>query len=66
MFEDEDAGTLVEYGLLLALIAIVGIVAMKRLDTRITAEFSKAATDLRLAPLGAGLDRLLRRNAAKR
>jgi Flp pilus assembly pilin Flp len=46
--EDDSAGTLVEYGLLLALIAIASIVALKRLDTRLTSEFSKASKDMRL------------------
>lgn len=61
--EDDSAGTLVEYGLLLALIALVGIVAMKRLDTRLTSEFSKTSNDfrLRLTPLGIGFGKALRR-----
>jgi Flp pilus assembly pilin Flp len=60
---DDAAGTLVEYGLLLALIALLSIVALRRLDTRLTSEFAKTSRDmrLRLVPLGLGLGKPLRR-----
>jgi Flp pilus assembly pilin Flp len=63
--DDDAAGALVEYGLLIALIALVGIVAMKRLDTRLTSEFSKTSKDFRLRlvplPIGPGLSAAFRR-----
>jgi Flp pilus assembly pilin Flp len=45
LLADETAGTLVEYALLLALIAIAAVVAMHKLGTKVTNEFTSASTD---------------------
>jgi pilus assembly protein Flp/PilA len=43
---DEEGAALVEYGLLVALIATVGVVAVTALGTEISAAFSEYAADL--------------------
>ncbi|MGH7737734.1 MAG: Flp family type IVb pilin [Candidatus Tyrphobacter sp.] len=46
LFSDESAATLVEYGLLLALVALAAITAMTALGGNISTLFSTAASDL--------------------
>jgi len=46
LVRDESGATLVEYGLLLALIALVAIATMTTLGTNIKNLFSNAASDL--------------------
>jgi len=43
---DETGATLVEYGLLLALVALVAVATMTTLGTNISSLFSDAAADL--------------------
>jgi pilus assembly protein Flp/PilA len=40
LFTNEDGATLVEYGLIVALIAVVAVVAVKTLGTTVTAAFN--------------------------
>lgn len=44
--EDEEGQTLVEYGLIIALIAVVAIAAMTFLSSKITAVFSNVGSSL--------------------
>jgi pilus assembly protein Flp/PilA len=43
MLRDEDGATMVEYGLLVALIALVALVAVRTLGTNISALFTTVA-----------------------
>jgi pilus assembly protein Flp/PilA len=43
MLRDEEGATMVEYGLLVALIAMVALVAIKVLGTNLSTLFSSAA-----------------------
>jgi len=43
MLRDEEGATMVEYGLLVALIAMVALVAVKVLGTNLSSLFSSAA-----------------------
>ena len=45
-FKDEEGATMVEYALMLALIAIVCIVMVKAIGTSANATFQSAATEL--------------------
>lgn len=49
-FKDESGQGMVEYGLILALVAIAAIAALKLLGPRISALFNKAASELPVAP----------------
>jgi pilus assembly protein Flp/PilA len=46
MLRDEEGVTMVEYGLMLALIAIVCIIAVALIGTNLSTLFSKTATSL--------------------
>jgi pilus assembly protein Flp/PilA len=46
MIRDEEGATMVEYGLLVALIALVAIVGVKLLGTNLLALFNSAAGSL--------------------
>lgn len=46
LFADDAGATLVEYGLLLALVALAAVVTMTTLGTNISNLFSNAAADL--------------------
>jgi pilus assembly protein Flp/PilA len=46
LFQDESGATAVEYGLLVALIAVVIITAVTALGTSISSAFSSAATKI--------------------
>ena len=46
MFRDEQGVTMVEYGLMVALIAIVCIVAVTAIGTNLSALFNKVATSV--------------------
>lgn len=46
LLADDEAGTLVEYGLVLALVARAAIVAMHKLGTRATLPFKNAKKHL--------------------
>ena len=46
LVRDEDGATLVEYGLLLALIAVVAIGALTMLGTNVSKMFSTVASDV--------------------
>lgn len=46
---DEDGAALAEYGLLVALIAVVCVVAVTALGTQISTAFSKIASDIAAA-----------------
>ena len=48
-FKDEEGATMVEYALMLALIAIVCIVMVKAIGTSANATFSCASTELNSA-----------------
>jgi pilus assembly protein Flp/PilA len=54
LWEEETGQDLVEYGLLLVLVALVAVAAMKTLSTAITGAFSNAAAGLTTATGGAG------------
>jgi pilus assembly protein Flp/PilA len=43
---DERGASMVEYGLLLALIAVIAIVALKALGTNVSARFSSTSASL--------------------
>ena len=43
---DERGASMVEYGLLLALIAVIAIVALKALGTNVSAKFSTVSASL--------------------
>ena len=43
---DERGASMVEYGLLLALIAVIAIVAVKALGTTVSTKFSTVASEL--------------------
>ncbi len=45
-FKDESGQGMVEYGLIIALVAIAAIVALKALGPKISALFEKAGTEL--------------------
>ena len=51
---DEAGATLVEYGLLVALIAVVAIVAIRLLGSRISRNFSNVGNTIRPAPAPPG------------
>ena len=44
--ENERGASMVEYGLLLALIAVIAIVALKALGTNVSAKFSTVSASL--------------------
>ena len=44
--KEEDGATAVEYGLMVALIAVVIIASVKLLGTNLDSNFSKVATDI--------------------
>ena len=44
--KEEDGATAVEYGLMVALIAVVIIASVKVLGTNLNSNFSKVATDI--------------------
>ena len=44
--KEEDGATAVEYGLMVALIAVVIIASVKLLGTNLNSNFSKVATDI--------------------
>jgi len=46
MISDEEGATMVEYGLLVALIALVAFAAIKVLGTNLSSLFSTAATSV--------------------
>ena len=46
MIRDEEGATMVEYGLLVALIALVAIVGVKLLGTNLTTLFNTAAASV--------------------
>jgi len=46
MIRDEDGATMVEYGLLVALIAIVALVAVQALGTHLSTLFSSVASSV--------------------
>jgi pilus assembly protein Flp/PilA len=46
---DEDGAALAEYGLLVALIAVVCVVAITALGTQVSTAFSKIASDIAAA-----------------
>ena len=46
LLSDEDGQGMVEYGIIVALIAIVAIVAVKKLGTTTAATFDKAAGEM--------------------
>ena len=48
-FKDEEGATMVEYALMLALIAIVCITMVKAIGTSANTTFSSAATELKSA-----------------
>ena len=45
-FKDEEGATMVEYGLMLALIAVVCVVAVGAIGTQADATFDQITTDL--------------------
>lgn len=54
-FKDESGQGMVEYGLILALVAIAAIVALRALGPKISSLFEKAGTELGGAiPAGGG------------
>lgn len=46
MIRDEEGASMVEYGLLLALIALVALVAVKTVGTNLSSLFSSAGANL--------------------
>jgi pilus assembly protein Flp/PilA len=46
LLHDEDGATMIEYGLMVALIAVVAIVAVSLLGTNVSKLFGKIATSL--------------------
>jgi pilus assembly protein Flp/PilA len=46
LVKDESGATLVEYGLLLALVALAAVVAMGTLGTKVSGLFTNAGADL--------------------
>jgi pilus assembly protein Flp/PilA len=54
MIRDEKGATMVEYGLLVALIALVAIVGVKTLGTKLNSLFSSAASSLAPGPVRRG------------
>jgi pilus assembly protein Flp/PilA len=54
MLRDEEGATMVEYGLLVALIALVAIVGVKTLGTKLNSLFSNAASSLAPSPIRRG------------
>ena len=46
MIRDEEGATMVEYGLLLALIALAALIAVKGVGTGLTTLFNNVATSL--------------------
>jgi len=48
-FKDESGATAIEYGLLAALISIVGITAFGAAGTQVSAAFQKAADEIQAA-----------------
>lgn len=46
MLRDEEGATMVEYGLLVALIAMVALVAVQALGTHLSSLFSSVATSV--------------------
>lgn len=53
LLRNEDGATLVEYGLIVALIAVVAIAAVKLLGTNTSAALNSAATNI-APPAGGG------------
>jgi pilus assembly protein Flp/PilA len=46
LVKDDSGATLVEYGLLLALVALAAVVAMGTLGTKVSSLFGQASSDL--------------------